>query len=342
MSSYPPSSPRLSPDDALPPVEPPNAGFILQLFVVPGIIVVVVVMIWLMFNWLAQMGNDRDAFVRQLSRNNEARWQAAFNLATALRAERGASTPKLTADPQLAQQLADILDREIDAGSMDEKPITLRIYLCRALGEFRVTEGLPTLVKAATTERDDKEGDVRRAAIEGIAILAANFKPGDKRFTEDRSLQDALLRAAGDPDARTRAAAAVAMGVIGGPAFVERLHAMLEDTHPDVRYNAAARLAHQGDIAAESVLVDMLDPNQEAGVEVEKHEDMRPFKRTLITVNALRATAQLAEANPNADLEPLRAAVKKLVDSNLQGEVGVEAINVQRQLERRASTPAGK
>ena len=65
----------------------------------PGIIVVVVVMIWVMFNWLAQMGNDRDAFVRALSRNNEARWQAAFNLANALRAERGSTNPKLTGDP---------------------------------------------------------------------------------------------------------------------------------------------------------------------------------------------------------------------------------------------------
>jgi len=60
----------------LPPVEPPGAGFIVQLFLVPGVIVVVVVVIWVLFNWLAQKGNDRDAFVRALSRNNEARWQA--------------------------------------------------------------------------------------------------------------------------------------------------------------------------------------------------------------------------------------------------------------------------
>ena len=44
MSSNSPPSRGLSPDEALPPVEPPNAGFILQLFIVPGVIVVVVVM----------------------------------------------------------------------------------------------------------------------------------------------------------------------------------------------------------------------------------------------------------------------------------------------------------
>src|SRR6476659_6109216 len=127
--------PGLSPDDVLPPVEPPSASFILQLFIVPGVIVLVVVMIWVMFNWLAQKGNDSDAFVRALGRNNEARWQAAFNLANALRAERGSNHPRLTADPRLARQLAEILDREIDAASMENNPVTLRIYLSRALGE---------------------------------------------------------------------------------------------------------------------------------------------------------------------------------------------------------------
>ncbi len=132
MSASLPPSERFSPDDALPPVEPPSAGFIVQLFVVPGAIVVVIIMVWLMFNWLAHMGNDRDAYVRALSRNNEARWQAAYNLAEALRSERIAQQPVLTVDKKLAEQLAGILAEEIEAGSMEERPISLRIYLSRA------------------------------------------------------------------------------------------------------------------------------------------------------------------------------------------------------------------
>jgi HEAT repeat protein len=337
MSSSLPPPRGLSPDDALPPVEPPNAGFILQLFIVPGIIVVIVVMVWLMFNWLAQMGNDRDTFVRALARNNEARWQAAFNLANSLRAERGSANPKLTGDPQLAKQLAEILDREIDAGSMDEKPITLRIYLCRALGEFKVSDGLPTLIKAATTERKEDEGDVRRAAIEGIALLAANFEPGDKKFTDNPPLQEALFKAADDSDPRTRAVAAVALGVIGSEASIEKLHRLVEDTHPDVRYNAAMRLAHYGDVAAIGVLAEMLDPDEQAGVEIEKQEDMRPFKRAVITLNAIRATGQFAETNPTADLAPLETAIKKLLAGKATGEIRIEATAVQQQLEKRAA-----
>jgi HEAT repeat protein len=333
-------SERFSPDDALPPVEPPSAGFILQLFIVPGVIVLVVIMIWLMFNWLAHKGNDRDAFVRALSRNNEARWQAAFNLANALRAERASGRPELAVDNKLAAELAEILDREIEAGSMDEQPITLRIYLCRALGEFRVDDGLPTLIKAASTQRDEREGDVRRGAIEGIALLADNLGPDDKRLRENAKLNDALVEAASDSDARTRAAAAVAMGVIGGKAFIDRLHMMLEDTHPDVRYNAAARLAHHGDTAAVSVLGEMLDLEEQAGVQVEKQQDMRAFKRSLITINALRAIEQLAEANPAADLSTLEQAVDKVRQSNAPADIRVEATSALRQLRNRESEPA--
>jgi hypothetical protein len=337
MSSRLPPSERFSPDDALPPVEPPSAGFILQLFVVPGVIVLVVVVIWLMFNWLAHMGNDSDAFVRALARNNESRWQAAFNLATALRAERKSTEPRLTVDKRLAAQLAGILDDEIKAGSMDERPVTLRIYLSRALGEFRVDDGLPTLVTAASTQRDEAEVDVRRAAIEGIALLAANFPPDDKRFIENEKLTEALSNAAADPDHRIRAVAAVAMGVIGGETYIDKLHFMLEDSHPDVRYNAAVRLASRGDLAAVDVLSEMLDQNERAGVEAEQEVKMRDFKRSLITINALRATAQLAETNPTADLGALESAVDKVRESDAPADIRVEATGALRKLRSRGA-----
>jgi HEAT repeat protein len=336
MSYDAPPSRDLSPDDALPPVEPPSAGFILQLFVVPGVIVVVVVMIWVMFNWLAQKGNDRDAFVRALGRNNEARWQAAFNLANALRAERGASNPKLTNDPELAAQLAAILDREIEAASMENNSVTLRIYLSRALGEFKVPDGLPVLIEAATTERDPRESDVRRAALEGIALLASNVGPDNPKFTSDEKLQEAIASAASDTDPRTRTVAAVVLGVLGGEKNIERLHALLDDTNPDVRYNAATRLAHHGDATAVGVLSEMLDPTEMAGVAIEKQEEMRPFKRALITLNALRAVGQLAEKNSTADLSPLKVAVEKLMASDASGEIRVEATSALRRLDARA------
>ena len=340
MSSDPTPSPGLSPDDALPPVEPPGAGFIVQLFVVPGVIVLVVVVIWVLFNWLAQKGNDRDAFVRALSRNNEARWQAAFNLANALRAERGSTRPSLTIDPELAGQLADILRREIETGSMETNPLTLRIYLCCALGEFKVPDGLPTLIEAATTVRDDRERDVRRAALEGIARLADNVGAQDKQFSDNPELEEVLLDAAGDDDPQTRSVAAVGLGVVGTPRMLQRLRFMVEDGNPNVRYNAATRLAQRGDPAALGGLLEMLDQEETAGVDIEKNPKMRPFKRALITINALRAAAQLADKNRDADLGELEAAVDELLAGDASGEIRVEATGLRRRLENRALATA--
>ncbi len=332
MAAYEPPSGGLSPDDALPPVEPPSAGFILQLFFIPGVIVVVVVLIWLLFNWLAHKGNDRDALVKALSRNNEARWQAAFNLANDLRSDRQSRNPQLTTDHQLAQELAGILQRDMAAGNTDENSITLEIYLCRALGEFRVTDGLPVLIKAAAAERNEEAGDVRRAALEGIALLAAGSGQ-EKQFADDAELRETLLAASSDSDPRTRSAAAVAMGVIGGAAFLERLRVMLDDSNPDVTYNAATRLAHYGDLAAEPVLIEMLDQEETAGVKLEKDVALQPAKRALITINALRATAQLGQANPDADLGKLKTAVEKLLAGGAEGQMEIEATGVLRELE---------
>ena len=50
----------------LPPVEAPSAGFIVQLFVIPAVVVAVVIVVWLLFGKLA--GGERDAmeYVRLL------------------------------------------------------------------------------------------------------------------------------------------------------------------------------------------------------------------------------------------------------------------------------------
>jgi hypothetical protein len=240
----------------------------------------------------------------------------------------------------LARQLAAILKREIDAGSMEENPLTLRIFLCLALGEFKVPDGLPTLIEAAGTARDEKEQEVRRAAIEGIALLADNVGADNKQFSDNPKLEAVLLEAAGNDDPRTRKVAAVTLGVIGTSRMVEKLHFMLEDANPDVRYNAAARLAVRGDAAGLPVLLEMLDPEEMAGVLSEKTAKMRPFKRALITVSALKAGSQLAEKNPDADLGALETAVKKLLAGDASGEIRIQATVLSRKLQNRAAAGA--
>src|ERR1700739_3705371 len=100
------SVPTESPDPSqvpaladLPPVEAPSAGFIVQLFVIPAVIVGVVIVVWLLFGKLA--GGERDAmeYVRLL-RSGHANWRAAnraaFELASLIQ-----NDPKLAGDPKL-------------------------------------------------------------------------------------------------------------------------------------------------------------------------------------------------------------------------------------------------
>src|SRR5215470_4935722 len=120
MSEIPQQPKSVSPDDALPPIQPPSAGFLVQLFLIPGLIVAIIVVVWLLFHWLAQMGNDPRDYVKKLRGNNEVRWQAAVNLAGALHGEAG---NEIKHDATVATDLGQILTDEIKTGSMEERPI---------------------------------------------------------------------------------------------------------------------------------------------------------------------------------------------------------------------------
>src|ERR1039457_3477018 len=92
----------------LPPVEPPSAGFVVQLFVIPAAVVVVVIIVWLLFGKLA--GGERDAmdYVRQL-RSPTANWRLAFELASLIQHD-----AKIGSDPVLLGELTDLLSHELD------------------------------------------------------------------------------------------------------------------------------------------------------------------------------------------------------------------------------------
>src|SRR3954463_8706792 len=105
-----PSRPPVLTD--LPPVEAPSAGFIVQLFVIPAVIVAVVICVWLLFGKLA--GGERDAmeYVR-LIRSSAGNWRsanrAAFELASLIQ-----NDPKLASDPRLLGELTDLLEHDLD------------------------------------------------------------------------------------------------------------------------------------------------------------------------------------------------------------------------------------
>ncbi len=175
-------NPTTLPD--LPQVEPPSAGFVIQLFVIPAVVVVVVIIVWLLFGKLA--GGERDAmeYVRQL-RSPTANWRLAFELASLIQHD-----PKIGSDPVLLGELADLLSHELDKNDDD---LRLTQYVALTLGAFRTLEAktqsgqaIDPLVPLARALSPKFPTPIRLAAAASLAKQAARLEgpldaPGQSR-----------------------------------------------------------------------------------------------------------------------------------------------------------------
>ncbi|MGB8852820.1 MAG: HEAT repeat domain-containing protein [Pirellulales bacterium] len=329
----------VSQDDSLPPVEPPSAAFLVQLFLVPAIIVAIIVAVWLAFHWLAQLGNDPEGYVRTLRRANEGRWQAALNLANDLRGPGGAT---LKSDATLAGDLAGILADEVASGRpklgghAGEQARTLCGYLCRALGEFAVPEAAAPLVARV---RDAGDPETARAAVEALAVLDTNLTAAGGAFPDAAAATDALLTASRSDDAGLRSAAAFTLGVVGGAGAEERLEQLVGDAADDVRYNAAIGLARQGREAAYPMLAEMLALPDSAAEPGDEAAQSQRYRRALIVVNALKAVGLLVDAGimpPESVAQPLAT-----LDDDPVGDVRAAATALAKKIER-VSAAAGQ
>ncbi|MDG2384183.1 MAG: HEAT repeat domain-containing protein [Pirellulaceae bacterium] len=315
-------------DDQLPPVSPPTAGFLMQLFIVPMVIVIIIVMVCLMFNWLAHLGTRPEDLVDDLERLNPGSWQKALTIANYLC---DPNQSELRQNQLMADRLAEVLDKQMEVGAMSDEQIQLRVYLCRALGVFEVDNGMPALITAASTQRDPKELEVRLAALEALATLADGVPDGKKLMRGNPKLIKTIDAAAREFDetglekqanAELRQRAAYALGVIGGEQCQDTLAKMTSDPEWAVRFNAATGLARNGDARGVDQLIAMLRPADLTGVDGQPLDPATSFS---IVRNGLRAIMQLNDVNSTADLSALQVAVQQLVDKDPQGAIGVDA-----------------
>jgi hypothetical protein len=302
-------------DDLLPPVEPPSAGFIIQLFVVPALIVLLIVAAWLAFNWIVRAASSPEDVIRGLKQGSTiARWQRANELADMLRNERFSEFKR---NGQEAANLAEILDGEIAAAGMSDNDVAFRYYLARALGEFEVQEGMDVLLKAAATNRDAREQKVRDGAIQAIAVRAHNLqrlKPPQE--VANSQLEPALISLAKDDDPSIRFQVAYALGKVGTPAAIEQLAVMVDDPHADTRYNAAVALAYRGNERSIETLAEMLDLEEHAAAARAKDDKTASPFRSVIVHTAIEAAIALARQNPEADLSPIVLALNAIIDAD--------------------------
>ncbi|MFN9369626.1 MAG: HEAT repeat domain-containing protein [Planctomycetia bacterium] len=334
-----PRRPSSAADD-LPEVAPPNAGFLVQLFLVPAVIVGIIVCVYLAFYWLAHLGNDPEGYIKALQRNTKGRWQAALNFADDLRGRNGG---RLKNDPVLAAKLAAILDAEVASGKPrlsgeeGDQSRTLCGYLCRALGEFAVPEAAAPLLGRIT---DPALPQIGQAAVEAIALLADNLRQAKRGFPDPAAVNDALFAASRSDDATLRSRAAYAIGVAVGPAGSDRLMELLVDGSDNVRYNAAIGLARQGNAAAWETLGEMLALPDVATTPGDESAQARRYKRVVIVVNALRGVGLLIDAGRAAPEAAIVQAITAL-EKDPAADVREAAAALQLKLGRLA-TPVEK
>lgn len=171
-----PLAPNTPPDKGLPPVAPPSGRFIVQLFLVPGLIVAVVVCALLFFNWMVGGETAPDELLNRLeSSSADVRWRTANEVAQRLtRDDNLASDPTFgirlvelltrrlkeydDAKASLAQRLSTLGEDEIkkEYETLKEKRKEIQ-FLSPCLGTLIVPIGAPLLCKIADRDRDDDE-----------------------------------------------------------------------------------------------------------------------------------------------------------------------------------------
>lgn len=304
----------LPPVPDLPPVEAPSGAFIVQLFVIPAVVVLVVVLVWLLFGKLA--GGERDAMeyvrlIRASSTNWRAANRAAYELASLIQNDK-----KLASDPRLVGELTELLDQQLNKPDDPE----MSHYLALALGRFEPVEAVTSTGRKvdplATLSRavaGDYAQNVRLAAATSLAQQAARVEGR----LDDPAVVEALAGAAQSGEPSLKQVATFALGFLGGDAAATALRQRLVDDDRDTRYNAAVALGRRDDPAALPVLREML-----SSADLQKRFEGSPpgeleARTEAIELEALRALDTALERGKPTLARELRPQVETLTRSNL-------------------------
>lgn len=295
--------------EELPPVQPPSAAFIAQLFLVPGLIVVAIVAVWLLVSRMASVEQDWRSLVNDIqSPQDHIRSRGIFGLAQQLSAEQSATSTgaKLRDNPEVAQQLADYLIKELKRTAVNDDTIKQQAILARALGLFNLPDiVLPALSMATQREY---ELEVRKNALGSIAVLAG-------RATENKEplklelVEPAVLETSADPAPLVRQLSAFTLGLLSGEASQKRLEVLLNDSDVSTRVNAAIGLARHDSISGFSVFVFVLqDAIQHPALpaSAEEYAQFTQIKNSLFALQKVSAKLSPKQRDElKAILEPM-------------------------------------
>ena len=254
-----------------------------QFFLIPLTVVAVTVAVYVGFrSLLADDRSPKDYLAEIQNGGSDRRWPAAYELSRLM------SNPKVRADTSLAPAL-------VKAFQDSKNDTEVRRYLALAIG--RLDPPLPPPAIAELTQAlDDPDSQTR------ISVIWALGSSGDAAVVPRLM----TLYTAPDADAGIKKMIVYALGALPGDTQIDTLRTALQDSTPDVRWNAAVALARHGRNEGASVLHEMLDRayvERTVKRDVRQDEDQDPIADVMIS--GIRAGAALKDSSLKPAIETL-------------------------------------
>jgi HEAT repeat protein len=254
-----------------------------QFFLIPLLVVGATVLVYIGFRSLLSEDRSAQEYLTDIrSGGTNRRWPAAYELSRLMSNPEFVKKEEATLAPELIKAFA---------ASSDDDP-QVRQYLALALG--RLTPPIPADARRLLIDAlNDKESQTRISAIWALGS------------TGDTTVVPEIERMYASGDAGVRKMSVYALGSMPGDAGTATLVKALEDSEPDVQWNAAIALARHGRHDGAGVLGRMLDREY-----VQRHvtrqpqaaEEVDPVGEVMIS--GLRAIAALKESTLS---DPVRA-----------------------------------
>ena len=290
-----------------------------QFFLIPLVVVSVAVGVYVGFRSLMVDSRSPQDYLNEIRTGGmERQWPAAYELSRLM------DDQKTRGDKSLARELVKAFD---EAKTGDPR---VRKYLALAIG--RLDPPLPAdAVAVLLKSLDDPDkawtpdlwsringwtDEMNEAHISTIWALGGSG---------DSSVAPRLAPLYASPDGGVRKIVVYALGALPGDTQIDTLRTALQDTAPDVRWNAAVALARHNRHEGVSVLRQMLDrPYVEQTVKraVRQDEDQDPIADVMIS--GLRAAATLKDAS----LRPLVTNLSQQDRSMKVRQAALEALKV--------------
>lgn len=339
---------------------PPSAGYIVQLFLIPALIVMAVVAVWALFGKLADSESDWKQLVAELGSSNEhRRWRAALGIAQLMRNEEIAP-PKdrepLSRNPLVINSLTELFNKSLAATTPTEQDITHQEYLARTMGALDADDKtLPALAEAAKESHDI---EVRKSALMSVATIAGRhfdkatgFKAATYAAPEenptarkvplsaptisDPAVLEQLKRCAQDPEPVIRHLAGFAIASVGGPDAEVQLKLMLLDGDRFARANAAVGLARNGSTEGIPIILELLNESLKP-FDIESTAGKTPAEQRLaensfqveqpqVVRNCLRAINDLWLKLDETQKADLKTVVEKIAADFFAPDVRIQA-----------------